>query len=147
MSVVAWDGKTVAADKQSTNGNRAVLCTKVRELEDGTVLAAVGDHEESQILMDWYCAGGVKEDWPAFQKDESFTTLIIINSKEAYQYQAYPRLQRIEAGFFAWGDGAPVALGAMAAGADARRAVEITCEYNIFCGQGITVCNTKKGEK
>ena len=38
----------------------------------------------------------------------------------------------------AW-DGKTLALGAMAAGADAKKAVEIACEYNLYCGGGIDV--------
>lgn len=44
----------------------------------------------------------------------------------------------------AWGSGADFALGAMAMGAGARRAVEVACELDVHCGKGIDVV-TREG--
>lgn len=66
--------------------------------------------------------------------------LVVIDDEELTEYWAstfeikYPRDERAS-----WGTGKELALGAMAAGADAKKAVEIACEYNLYCGGGIDV--------
>lgn len=138
MSVIAWDGTTLAADNQATLHGRSILIEKLVQLEEGVLAAYTGDHEEGQMLVAWYEAGAIKENWPDFQRPDDFTTLIIVENQMVYQYQAHPHRVRIEAGCFAWGEGAPYALGAMRAGADAALAVEIANHYSIFCGLGVT---------
>lgn len=41
--------------------------------------------------------------------------------------------------FWAAGSGADYAMGAMAAGKDAKEAVEIACRFDINCGLGVDV--------
>lgn len=91
MTVIAWDGKTLAADRQITSGyTKNKRITKIRKY--GNVLCGV--------------TGETK----------------------------YPRDERTS-----WGSGKELALGAMAAGADAKKAAEIACEYDLYCGGGVDV--------
>lgn len=46
---------------------------------------------------------------------------------------------QIDAPFHADGSGCAIAIGAMAAGADAKRAVEIACDYDTQCGGPVHV--------
>ena len=46
-----------------------------------------------------------------------------------------------------WGDGQEVAMGALAMGADAIKAVEITSKYCDSCGCGIDAYNLETMEK
>lgn len=144
MSIVAWDGKTVAADKQGTSGDMRVAVAKIHRLTTGEVLAWVGLYEQGLFLIDWWKRGVRLEDWPDFQKQEKdWTILIVINKLGVWEYERLPVGQRVEAPFMAWGSGREFAMGAMAMGADAKRAVEIACQFNIRCGMGIDVMEVK----
>ena len=81
MSIVAWDGTVLAADMQGTLHSRAMKLTKLHKLSDGTLVTSVGDQEEGEMLIQWYGEGAKKEDWPTFQRDDNFTTLIVVENK------------------------------------------------------------------
>ena len=154
MSVVVWDGKTLAADRQCTNFGLRYACTKMRRLTDGTVLAIVGHMDSGLLMMDWYESGCKKEEWPLMDWYESgckkeewplvqsdndrWSRLIILfPDGRLAQYERCPALEYITTAPLAWGGGADFAMGAMAMGADARRAVEIASIYSEGCGFGV----------
>ena len=132
MSVIAWDGNHLAADRQMTAGTRRATCSKLR----GTI-AWCGDQEEGILLADWYTAGADPEKWPAWQTNDNFTILVVAKEGACYFYEARPREQLVMDPFFAFGSGAPYALGAMAMGATAREAVEVASRFDIYCGMGV----------
>lgn len=144
MTVIVWDGERIAVDSLATNGNRAHRVQKFRELDNGTVLLWTGDHEEGQVLARWFENGCNAEDLPKHETREEFTVLIALRqSGVVEQYQIERIAETIEAPF-AWGDGAPYAMAAMAMGADAVRAAEVACEFSVFCGKPIQVFERRR---
>jgi ATP-dependent protease HslVU (ClpYQ) peptidase subunit len=145
MSVVAWDGKTLAADKQGTIGDVAITVTKLWKLNDGTVLGGVGDAFEAIGLRDWYMAGAD----PAEFDPENETILIVAKDGECKFLAQLPVFMPVEDPFMAWGAGADIALGAMMMGAGAVRAVGIVCGINVACGCGVDSfpCGKKRSKK
>lgn len=137
MSIVVWDGKTLAADKQATIDDRKVKCTKIMRLPTGELLAWVGNHESGLTLAQWYAAGAKEEDWPKFQEKEAWTNLIVIHKGKAWEYEQLPIRQRVETLPAAWGSGTAYALGAMAMGADAVKAVRVASKFCTTCGLGV----------
>ncbi len=77
MSVIVWDGRTLAADKQATNSGLRRTTSKMRRLSDGTVLAWSGDEGVGRILAAWYEAGADTRNWPACQDKDHWTLLVI----------------------------------------------------------------------
>lgn len=139
MTVIVWDGNQIAVDSLATNGSRARRVKKWRELDDGTVLLWTGDHEEGLVLCRWYENGCKIEDLPKHETREEFTVLIaLLPWGDVVQYQIERVAEAIEAPF-AWGDGAPYALAALAMGADAARAAEVACDLSVFCGRPIQI--------
>src|SRR5574340_819361 len=146
MSVVAWDGQTVAADKQGTIGDSIIITgTKMRRAKNGNVLAITGTLDLGTIFMDWYDDGENPEEWPLdLQKDENYASdLLLFTPEGAYSFGRLGYKMKVEDKFMAWGCGSSFALGAMAAGAKAADAVQIASTYNPFCGNGIDIMRIK----
>ena len=137
MSVVAWDGKTLAADSQATCEGRKKTVVKLITRGPNLALAWVGDHEQGLILADWYMKGADPATWPAFQTKDSFTELIVAFDNRCVFYEVLPVAQEVTEPFAAWGSGAAIAIGAMAVGASARAAVAAACRFNIWCSEPV----------
>lgn len=139
MTVIAWDGKTLAADRQITSGyTKNKRITKIRKY--GNVLCGVtGETKYADALFKWVEGGRIKERFPSFS-DDNQVMLVVIDDKDLIEYWSstfetkYPRDERTS-----WGSGKELALGAMAAGADAKKAAEIAREYDLYCGGGVDV--------
>jgi len=137
MTVIAWDGAILAADKQITYGDTIKTCTKIFKVGDDAV-AFCGTNATAMRLLDWYRSGSDKKKWPeSLQMGDYYCEMIVANKDgvKVYQQQPYPTF--VEGHFTAWGAGREVAIGAMAMGADAVRAVEIASYHCEGCGRGI----------
>lgn len=139
MSVIAWDGKTLAVDRQLTCADIRLTGTKCRKLANGEVVAWTGGIEYGMILARWYEQGADPLKWPAFQRTDEWSRLIVCQPSQVVEFEKEPEPQLVEEPFCAWGSGRDFAMGAMAMGATARRAVEVACRFNIHCGMGVDV--------
>jgi len=54
MSIVAWDGKTLAADCQTTNVSMRIKSRKIVRLDSWEVVAWTGEESLGIALLDWY---------------------------------------------------------------------------------------------
>lgn len=152
MSVVCWDGRTLAADKQATDCDMRVETTKIRLIKSGPfggeVVAWVGCEVDGSALADWYEQGAEPDKWPkAAQVDkESSSRLIVAGAAGCKHFQGThaPIAIRVTEPFRAWGSGRDYAMGAMEAGADAREAVRIASKFCITCGGGVDSFNVRK---
>lgn len=140
MTVYAWDGHHVAADKQATMGGARLGITKIRRIGDKIVVGA-GSLSGLIIMFNWIENGEDFEQWPESQKDSdnSAYMLVVPANDKPYRYESLPARIPIEDPFFAGGDGGQFAWGALAAGATAKEAVEIAVKYAEGCGVGIDV--------
>lgn len=138
MSVIVWDGKTLAADRQVTYGQVKLEGSKIKRLADGTLLGWTGDEDTGMAMVIWYEKGADVEKLPPSQTKEDWSRLIVIYPNgRAFQYQQWGIATEIVSRPFAFGAGQDFALGALAMGADARKAVEIANQYSIGCGFGV----------
>src|SRR5690606_10680163 len=138
MTVIAWDGKTVAADRKISGSGPSGEFTKLYDLPDGRVAALFGEAASALSLLKWVmgeCAEFPK-DWGA---DGS---LIIFGGGRPQVFNTRHEIPiSCEDDVMAWGSGAMVAVGALAHGATAKEAVEIATRYCNGCGNGIDVRN------
>lgn len=134
MTVIAWDGHTIAADRMAVIGERRARVRKLTPLPDG-VAAVCGDHHEGLLLVQWYLDGADPSKWPKFQ-DEEYTTLVIARSSGVVVYGKLP-VANVVRQKFAWGSGSEVAMGAMYMGATAVQAVRAAISVNVYCGLGV----------
>ena len=137
MSVVVWDGTTLAADRLATQDGVKQTATKISSIQSGEILAWVGGLEDGRWLADWYRRGALPDEWPTWQRREgggSLANLIVAGRGAVCVYYSLPIPELVEDMFAAWGSGAAVALGAMEMGANSFQAVEAACKWADGCG-------------
>jgi ATP-dependent protease HslVU (ClpYQ) peptidase subunit len=138
VTTIAWDGRTLAADKLATSPSGvASTVTKIRRLKNGTLLAWHGPCESGLMVADWYERGADAKDWPECQKDNNATLIVVQPNGKVFEYESLPVAQAIEDIFMAWGSGRLAALGAMMMGADATKAVKAACVFDVYSGGGV----------
>lgn len=138
MTCIAWDGKSIAADKLLISGEIASVGTKIKRLGSGVVVGWTGTHECGLALIRWL--EGIDKNWPTFQADKDrWTRLIVIERGKVSVFEQEPIPQPVEGEFDAWGSGREFSLGAMAMGATAKQAVEVANRFSITCGLGVDV--------
>lgn len=138
MTIIVWTGQHIAADKLSEmEGLKRTTC-KLKRV-GAKVLAIVGEHTAGLGLFKWYEEGADPEKYPKRQETDDWTRLIVADAQGCVYYERTPWPVKVEDPFSAWGSGRDIAMGALAMGADARRAVEITCEFYTNCGLGVDV--------
>lgn len=137
MTCIAWDGKTLAADKMSCSVGYGYTVTKIHRLKGGAIVGFSGDGDGAMALLAWLNSPRDAAAYPLGQKDNDTSALVIEPGGAVWSYgkTAYP--QRIECQRYAMGHGRDFALAAMHLGKSAREAVEVACALDVFCGNGI----------
>ena len=144
MSVVVWDGESVAADKAAISSDMRARTTKLWRIETGEILAWTGTQDCGLLLAQWYKNGAHAAQWPMFQSDkELWTRLIVVSCQGVKYYEIQPVAQMVEDPYMAWGSGRDYAMGALAMGASAVQAVEIASRFCVTCGGGVDVMPVK----
>jgi len=140
MTVIAWDGKTLAADRLMTNGHMRSTGTKIVRHDDH-LLGIFGNMSMGMQLLNWFENGQVIEEFPIDNKSDEYRAGLVMVKPDGsiWQYEDTPFPMKIEDCFTAFGSGSEGALIAMECGCNARQAVELVSKYNITCGNGIDV--------
>jgi len=149
MTVIAWDGKTVAADKRAICSGVHFMTTKLRRVKVGDhipeVLAWTGDQDAGETVAAWYAAGADISKWPECQKDkDAWSRLLVFDRYGARMFERLPVSVKIEDPFCAWGAGRDFALAALHLGKTAQEAVELACVFETSCGNGVDVMTLKE---
>jgi hypothetical protein len=141
MTVIAYDGKTLASDRKCSSGDIATVKTKLTAAGGGRYCAAAGGGEHGDQLVAWCVAGMNPDTYPMAPKDEDDSAILVVADSRGARtyYPQTPTPMRVEQPFMAWGSGREIAIGAMAAGATAREAVLIAGEWVNSCGLGVDV--------
>lgn len=134
MTTVAWDGTTLAGDRQASYGNTPVQCTKVIKTDTGLLVGASGDLDNTLRFYQWV-RDGRPNTKPELYDAFSGVVIELDNSITYYSHRLIPN--NIALSCWALGSGADYALGAMAAGAKAKKAVKIACDLDVNSGLGI----------
>lgn len=133
MTTIAWDGRSLAADRQSS-----YHCNPVAKIEHNAygLVGASGDFDLGLAVMVWLAGNGPK---PAIPSDATLTVLHVDHDGKARIY--HNALVPIPAGlpFFAIGSGRDYAMGAMAMGASAEEAVRIAARFDESTGGDVDV--------
>lgn len=144
MTVIAWDGKTLAADRMATLGDMQYRVKKLftRYVDGETVAFAVsGYFAEGMAMIDWYYKGATGE-FPKCADDRKTYLYVARKGKKLEMYENTPVGIEYDEPFCAFGVGREIAMGAMEgmkrAGMqpNAILAVEIANERCVSCGFG-----------
>ena len=136
MTVIAWDGKTLAADKRATNAGMIRTVTKIFRVDD-SIVAIEGNLDQGMLMLAWVRDGCDPDTFPESQNDEDRWVNVTVADKDGLrQYQQTPYPFKIEDKLFASGSGRDFALAAMHLGKSAVEAVEVACVFQSDCGNG-----------
>jgi len=139
MTVIAWDGTTLAADKQCTHSGYPHIVTKIFRVPDG-IVGLCGDSAHCMELLKWFQEGRQRSAWPKPVNADDYANALFITSQSEIHYYGGTgggQYAIYEERFTAAGCGRDYALAALYLGKDARAAVEVACALDIHCGQGI----------
>lgn len=149
MSIVAWDGKFLAADKRGTFQGLSRTVTKIFRVEpvltrvrvDAAFVGMCGNAAEGYDMIEWVRAGRIPDEFPVNQRDDKLwaSCLVIERDGRVNLYERSPNPVCIEEKLIAIGSGRDFALAAMYLGKSAREAVEIACVFEQGCGNGVDV--------
>lgn len=140
MTTIAWDGKTLAADRQSTSGNLRYATSKIRKIK-GSLYAAAGTAAIINEAFAWIEAGAIPIDMPLAQrdKDDGCYILRVDPDEKIYLYERSPYPSEIKQVQFAIGSGRDLALAAMYMGATAEQAIVIAHHFDVTTGLGVDI--------
>lgn len=153
MTVVAWDGRRVAADSQETTGcSRSVRPTDKLEIRDGIVYAVTGVGALHKPLIDWvHNDKADPEKRPPVHEKYQDTCVIMWKEGRCFAYDLESPYPSEHFAPEAWGCeiAASHAIGAMDSGIDAKTAVERAIIRNTCVGGPVQVIdlNSLKAEK
>lgn len=135
MTVIAWDGKTLAADRRCTSGGLPRTTCKIRRI-NGQLVGASGDAADAARLMWWIEKGCDASTYPLNERDPSAIALVIMPDGRKFMFEG-PIPIEFHDPVIAVGSGRDYAMAAMHCGKTAREAVEIACLFDVNCGNGI----------
>lgn len=139
MTIVAWDGKTLAADKRAENAGLSRTVTKIFRI-DNLLVGVAWNLCAGLEMIEWVKNGRKPSDFPEIQRDKNErSNFLVIENGKLLVYETSPQPIIFEDEFFAFGSGRDYALAAMACGKSAKEAVEIACMFDTGCGNGIDV--------
>lgn len=137
MTVIVWDGKTLAADKRSDSGGLRRTVTKIERV-NGHLLGVAGNAARGREMMAWWAAGADPKALPAFQQTDDFVDLVVISpARKVLKFERSGWPIHFEDERFAMGSGRDYALAAMHLGKDAREAVLVASHFDCGCGDGV----------
>lgn len=140
MTVIVWDGKSLAADRRAEAGGVISTITKIRRI-DGLLVGVAGNLCAGLLMFDWIAKGRKPEDYPEVQKkyDDGSCGCLVIEGGRVFKYESGPIPLEFEQSFFAIGSGREFAIAAIHCGKTAREAVEIASLFDTGCGNGVDV--------
>jgi hypothetical protein len=148
MTVIVWDGHTLAADKRMSDNGYPATTTKIFRAPNGALLGGSGDSDAVSALRRWYCDGADRTEYPNNRDGDTCCgrLLVITPEGKVTMYLRGPDPLLIEDRMYAMGSGGDFALAAMHLGHDARHAVEVACALDTDCGNGIDTLTLEKQE-
>jgi hypothetical protein len=142
MTTIAYKNGVLACDKQGTDDNFVMKCTKWVE-DDDTVYIVTGTLVKGLRFIEYLRGGEGKPpklgDTVVLEFDKKTGALKVWESKD----MALP----IECGIYAHGSGYAFAIGAMHAGCTPDEAVKIASKVDAYTGGGVKVFVSEKAAR
>lgn len=141
MTIIAWDGTTLSADKEAgTQYIKSTRTTKIHRLSNGWLVGIAGDSAVARELLEWIKAGAVPKNFPEEcrpGKSHSAKALVITLDREILVYECGPYPIQFEGKFHAIGAGSDAALAVLYLGHNSILAVQVASQICNGCGGGI----------
>lgn len=138
MTTIAWDGKTLAADRQTSYGTTPMPSTKIEKIKwkgKEALIGSAGRCEDCDNVIDWIKTGKNK---PEIDDDNRDFSIIVVTKDDGVLYAAQSLyFHKVGHNQWAIGSGGDYALGAMKFGATAAQAIEIASQLDTQTGLGV----------
>lgn len=136
MTVIAWDGDILAADRMWSTYNMSYGQSKLHKINNEFIFQA-GNKSCGYEFLEWYKNGADPNKWSDERFKDSSSILIILKRDGLYMLIGNPVLVPFKTNnFFAWGYGSEFACGVLACGKSAIDAVKLTSKHVDHCGYG-----------
>lgn len=147
MTTIAWDGTTLAADRQATYSTTK---HKVRKIFDcgEWFYACSGDFPEAHRVVEWLTAGAKASD--RIVQEEAGCCGIAVRKRDARAFVVQGKtvvLTETREAFFSTGSGHEYARAAMALGKNAAQAVAFASKFDTYTGMGVDSVKVKLSRK
>lgn len=137
MTVVAWDGKTLAADKRATNCGMIYSVQKIMRIDRDTLAGISGHLGHGLAVCAWLKAGRDVATFPKAEKDDQAFVMVIHRDGRIERFEGIALPILVEARTHVIGSGRDFALAALHLGCDAVEAVGVASALSSECGNGI----------
>lgn len=138
MTIIAFDGKMIAADRRIVSGNVISTAKKIFQCADG-VIGYAGTAVYAIEFIDWFMNSRIAESFPAFLsgKEMEYDILFVDNKKQVRYYNGTPYPIKSLDKRAAIGNGAEAGMMAMMLGLSAEKAVIEVSKLIPSCGSGV----------
>lgn len=138
MTVIAWDGTTMAADKRATLGTLIRTITKIFKI-NGCLVGCSGESSHCEDALQWFREGASPDKFPAHLRDKDAwgSMLVVKASGDILLYERSGNPTRYSPQNFAIGCGRDYAMAAMHLGYPSVRGVEVAVALDCGCGNGV----------
>lgn len=147
MTVIAWDGEVMAADKQGTCGNGFRITTKLHHVPQG-ICGMAGEFWHGLEMLAWFDGGMDPSAFPKCSGDDGDGShiMLVTHDKQIITFHAKCRGygEILEDKMLATGSGGEYAMAALYLGYSAVEAVEVACALDPNCGAGVDTIRLKK---
>ncbi len=141
MTVVVWDGGTLAVDRGVSDGFTMWEQDKAWRLGNA-VLTGVGTMSLVLAMREWYLRGCIPDQFPTEQTlTDRWCEFIVATPDGLFRYERSHIPIEHGRNKCAFGYGKDFAYGAMAMGATAEQAAHVACKFSPHCGMGVDVFN------
>jgi len=150
VTVIAWDGRTLAADRMLCEDTTPLQSTKISKVRtpQGYVLLGVAGRATCLTAYRRWAENGFDPDrWPDALDQDGTGALVVFPSGSIWEFENTRYPIELPDQNRAIGTGRVVALTAMHLGFSAKRAVEVACELDIRCGMGVDALTFTKAER
>jgi 20S proteasome alpha/beta subunit len=144
MTTIAWDGKTLAADRRAT-GDGAIpgRVKKIFRTADNRLLGIAGCFTVAMRMVSWLSVTpDMRRGRPAFDSEEDFTLLEVMKGGRIWVHGPSGSF-RVRNRIYAIGSGQQYAVMAMHLGCTAVNAVKHTIKFDENSGFGVDFLHLK----
>lgn len=144
MTVLVWDGHTLATDRQANDGSAKWEADKAWYITDPVdnkiaIVSGVGILEDILKMREWYKQGATQESFPELHGKSQL--IVVRRETGLWVYESVPHPVHYGFNPHAFGHGKDFAYGALAMGASAKEAVDASNMFCLHTGKGIGVYN------
>lgn len=138
MTTIAFDGRTMAADKRSVYDGCIHIVTKIFRAGD-CLVGGSGEFAFILAMVEWARLGRDPAQFPASQRDKNDwqPTMVVEPNGRILLYERTPHPIQWERRFGAIGSGKQYAMAAMLLGYTAREAIDVAAQLDPGTGNGI----------